>query len=181
MGWLFTPGQTRTELIARLTKTDYFKGQTSTCLRHCARGNVLWTVWEIILPNSEIHKYIGCDLMQCQKGCGWGYKDMCEADGPYYWSCPVSYLEMVPVRNEDWRQEVMRRDALKQMPLAAGDLVILKGFTIPQLALVEKKGRSWLGTYGGRIYSLPPRYLSRITSVVQTKNLSTPQMERSAA
>lgn len=119
------------------------------CKAHCYRGNnfsgVLWTVWErtytemgykCFLPVSEnpvikgmpvkfpqVHRWIGCDLLQYHKGTdGWGYKPLEESCGPYYWSCPLGYLTMVPEVstdelvaagiNQEWRAGVREYHAI---------------------------------------------------------------------
>lgn len=107
MGWLFCE-PTRAALIRMLTAHEENEQRERTCLKHCARGNVLWTVWEISRKETgEVARYIGCDLMQQYRG-QWGYKDMEESMHPYYYTCPLSYLDMVPVANEEWREEVRK-------------------------------------------------------------------------
>lgn len=124
MGWLFTPGSNRKELIAervqgwKRTSPDGLN-VTSACIAHCYRGGtyrgVLWTVWERTFEKDgqeaqPTERWIGCDLLEYSKSDeGWGYKDMEESMGPYYFSCPLSYLDMVPVvANESWREGVRR-------------------------------------------------------------------------
>jgi hypothetical protein len=108
MGWLFTYGQTRKQLIHHLT-TDWTTPQAShQCITHCTRGNVLWSVWEnYSAPTGHIERYIRCDLMQCDHSVGWGYKDMDESMHPYYYTCPLKYLSMVPVASKEWRKGVL--------------------------------------------------------------------------
>ena len=108
MGWLFRIGTTRKGLVEERTKGWEREGVKSTCVAHCYRGNacsgVLWTVWERIGPDREPERWIGCDLLQYRKNDGWGYKDMDESMGPYYYSCPLGYLDKVPVvTNPGWR------------------------------------------------------------------------------
>jgi len=117
MGWLFTHGSTRREQIAERTRswehtTPEGVVVKSTCLRHCYRGGVfsgvLWSVWErTFTKDGQTVKpgewWIACDLLRYQTGYGWGYKDMEEAMGPCEVSCPLCYLEMVPVACENWR------------------------------------------------------------------------------
>jgi hypothetical protein len=121
MGWLFTHQQTRKELIERLTRDEESNGVTRKCLRRSTVGNVLWTVWEIVGPGDKVQRYIGCDLMACQRGYGWGYKDMCESMGPCYYSCPPVYLDMVPVANAQWRDQVRAHHAGRTRKVEVGD------------------------------------------------------------
>jgi hypothetical protein len=78
-------------------------------------SGTLWTVWERIFTKDEkqaepAQRWIGCDLLHYQKDFGWGYKDMDEAMGPCYYSCPLSYLDLVPIDkfggNAQWRELV---------------------------------------------------------------------------
>ena len=117
MGWLFTYGQTLKGMIAE--RTEAWEHTTpeglivkSTCLRHCYRGcsfsGTLWTVWERTFtkdgqPVKPTERWIGCDLLRYYKRDGWGFKDIEEAMGPCEVSCPLGYLEMVPVACENWR------------------------------------------------------------------------------
>lgn len=122
MGWYYPSGVNRKELIAQRVEgwereTDEML-VTSSCLKHCYRGNVysgvLWGVWEQtytkdgkeLQPNQ---RWIQCDLLRCHQGC-WGYKPMDESFGPFYYSCPLSYLELVPLDrysgDPEWREAV---------------------------------------------------------------------------
>jgi hypothetical protein len=120
MGWLFTLGQTKKDLVASRTKAwDHNSPDgtviTNACLRHCYRGNafsgVLWTVWERSFtkagqPIQSPERWVACDLLKYQNDYGWGYKDMDESMHPYTYSCPLGYLELVPVACEEWREGV---------------------------------------------------------------------------
>lgn len=121
MGWLFKPGSTRRELIKERTqgwqRASNEMPVNSSCLAHCFRGGrfsgVLWSVWEQTFTEDgkeaePKRRWIQCDLLQYSKSNdGWGYKDMEESMHPYFYSCPLSYLGMVPVEqfggNEEWR------------------------------------------------------------------------------
>ena len=57
-------------------------------------------------------RWIGCDLIQYSRECeAFGYKDMTEAEHPFYHSCPLSYVELVPLDryggNAEWREQVI--------------------------------------------------------------------------
>lgn len=124
MGWLFRAGYSRKDLIAEQTKSwDRTNPDgmtiTTTCLAHCYRGGafsgVLWSVWERQFtkngqPVQPPQRWIICDLLQYQRDYGWGYKDMEESMHPYYYSCPLKYLDLVPLEqfggNAEWRAGV---------------------------------------------------------------------------
>jgi hypothetical protein len=130
MGWLFKNGYSRRDLIEERAKSwETTSGEMlvkSACLAHCYRGGIfsgiLWAVWErtfskdrqIICPTE---RWITCDLLRYQKDFGWGYKDLEESMHPYYYSCPLSYLELVPIDqhggNSQWREGVQRYHALQ--------------------------------------------------------------------
>ena len=135
MGWLFKCGSTRRGLIAERTEgwertKDDGLVIKSTCLAHCYRGNtfsgVLWSVWERTFTTDDVEsspkqRWIQCDLVRYQQD-AWGYKDMEESMGPYYFSCPLKYLGMVPLDvyggNASWREQVIdhhRRSAEKRL------------------------------------------------------------------
>jgi hypothetical protein len=138
MGWLFTHGSTRQGLIRERTAnwdrtTEDGMLVKTNCLAHCFRGcrfsGVLWAVWErtFTKDNQEAQpteRWITCDLLRYQMGYGWGYKDMDESMGPYYYSCPLGYLDMVPLDqyggNEHWREGVKAHHARRaEKPAAA--------------------------------------------------------------
>jgi hypothetical protein len=125
MGWLFTRGSTRKDLIEERSKDwERTSGEVqvkTTCLAHCYRGgnfsDVLWAVWERTFIGGEqrTERWITCDLLRYQKDYGWGYKDMDESMFPYYFSCPLGYLDKVPLEqyggHAEWREGVRRYHA----------------------------------------------------------------------
>ena len=125
MGWLFKAGYSRKQLIAERIEgwehtTDTGVLVINKCLAHCYRGGVfsgvLWSVWERNSFDKDdqlaqpTERWIACDLLSYQRHYGWGYKDICESMGPCQCSCPLSYLDIVPVDryggNEKWREGV---------------------------------------------------------------------------
>ena len=124
MGWLFKAGYSRRDMIQ-----DRAKGWERTnpdgtfiksnCLAHCYRGGVfsgvLWSVWERTFTKDDQQiespqRWIQCDLLRHQRDYGWGYKDMEESMHPYFYSCPLRYLDLVPIDqfggNQEWRTGV---------------------------------------------------------------------------
>jgi hypothetical protein len=102
MGWLFN-WDTRKELITHLTKDH-------ETLRHCHRGNILWALLRSTPPEGEQKRFIACYLLKRDCYGMWGYKGMDESMGPFYYTCPLSYIkDASPPVNEaaaNWRAQV---------------------------------------------------------------------------
>lgn len=119
MGW-YGERVSRKEKIADLTRSH----ENASCIRHCYRGNnfmgVLWTVWEATPHGASKHpdkptRAIGCDLLEYRDGM-WFNKPLSESCHPYYYSCPLGYLGMVPVANAEWREQVRKYHAKPDTP-----------------------------------------------------------------
>jgi hypothetical protein len=100
MGWSFRYGATKQDVIRDLIRDgshDDANGSpvVGKTLAHCVRGNILWYVKEYT-DKDKAERFIGCSILGVDKGCGWGSKDMEESSGPCYYTCPLSYLDMVP-------------------------------------------------------------------------------------
>lgn len=140
MGWTYPYAmELRSSMVAdRIReKSGEWRGARAVwvCKRHCYRGNrfrgVLWTVQHIVnVETAEVlAKFIGCDLLEyvrsSEYGNGWGYKDMCESSGPCYYSCPLSYLDEVPVADSPyaggWRKAVRAYHAKRNKKLTVGE------------------------------------------------------------
>ena len=120
MGWYFDGWRTRSELIEELTRNGRYRNRNgptiiSTCLAHCYRGGgfsgILWSVWQSTLeregvPIQPTRRWIRCDLLSHGGAWGWGVKSLDEPSGPFFYSCPLGYLRMVPVANREWRAGV---------------------------------------------------------------------------
>jgi len=63
---------------------------------------------------------IGCHLLESE-GHEWGYKSLVEAEHPYYYSCPLRYLDMVPQRCATWRARVHAFHQQRPASNTAGD------------------------------------------------------------
>lgn len=126
MGWIYTRGSSRQQVIAERTRSSSAAGPegttvTTTCLAHCYRGavysGVLWAVWErTYTRNGEEVKpkerWIACDSLHHKKFFGWGYRALREGQQPFQYSCPLAYLDMVPLDVyggcKGWRDSVRR-------------------------------------------------------------------------
>ena len=128
MGWLFKAGQSRQDLIVERTQGwERTKDDGTiiklTCNAHCYRGGVfsgvLWSVWErtFVKDDQQVEpsqRWIICDLLRFVGG-EWGYKDLDESMHPYFYSCPLGYLDIVPIEefggNAAWRDLVRQHHA----------------------------------------------------------------------
>jgi len=112
MGWYFSR-QTRDQLIRELIKPQAGDQARSEVIAHALRGNVLWSVVQVTAKQAgvfdrkeaEPRTFIRCDLLE-RSGDKWGYKPLDESMHPYYYTCPLAYLEMAPVQSEAWREGV---------------------------------------------------------------------------
>lgn len=173
MGWLFTQGYTRKDLVEKLTK-DWTgeDGKTRHCLEHSSNGTyVLWAVWQV--GNDESDRFIACYLTKNDKGFGWGYKGMSESMGPGYYGCPLRFLDMVPVPDSpyasEWREKVKEYHAKRSRKFEVGQVVKLIGSTIPFVVIVSV--RPLHGTYQGKRYRLPRRMLGDVMEPAFTVKL----------
>ena len=127
-----------------------------SCYKGGVRSGVLWAVRETryIRKSDEVivaaDRWISCDLLRYYaegRGMGsWGYKDMEESSGPSSDSCPISYLDMVPVpTNKDgspqefavkWRERVRARKASIYKPKLL-ECVELRGCIIEWVRVVS--------------------------------------------
>ncbi|GLU40453.1 hypothetical protein [Pseudomonas sp. NBRC 100443] len=126
MGWLFS-SRTRAELIRDLTRPEDTARASVRVLVHTLRGNVLWSVTEITAKTEGVHpdlapgesvRYIRCDLLQ-RRGGEWGYKAMDESMAPYYYSCPLRYLDLAKELSPAWREKVRAHHARRRQSATA--------------------------------------------------------------
>lgn len=124
MGWHYQR-VSRAELIDELTRDREHTRDDGVLVRtrrlaRCLVGNVLWSVWErtYTLSGAETEpsaRWIRCDLLARIGGGIWGYKPLDESMHPYYYSCPLSYLELVPLDRyggcQEWREGVREHHA----------------------------------------------------------------------
>jgi len=78
------------------------------CLSHTVTTRGMWSVWErahLSRLDARVERFITFDLME-RTPHGWAYKDMDEMVHPYYYDCPLEYLDMAPVACEEWRAKV---------------------------------------------------------------------------
>ena len=133
MGWLFSydPGFGRKQLLEDLRSPRRF-GEHIKLLQSSAVGNHHWYLAKTTKPDGSEVTWIGLDLMQGGgRNQGWGYKDMSESMGPYYYDCPITYLDKAsPAKGcaIEWRAKVRSyHEAKKKRPKPVAGLVVEYG------------------------------------------------------
>jgi len=162
MGWLFIRGASKADVIRNLTAPEENEARYWESIAHCVRGNVLWAVVEIRYKqeNRRSKRFIACYLLE-RDGGEWGYKDMEESMHPYYYSCPLKYLDMAPAANEKWRAEVRKYHAERNRKFAKGQKVTVRGCaSVPWVVI--RSLRPLLGDYDGATYKLERRFLGEV-------------------
>lgn len=129
MGWLFGH-YTRKSLVDHL-----LHGNGVKTIKHCFKGNNLWAVQEGTKTDGTSVTFIALYLLRgspkvTNDPYNWGYKDMGETSGPYYYNCPLSYLDMVPDPGgyaTEWRDKVREYHDKANQKLVEGQKVRLYG------------------------------------------------------
>lgn len=114
MGWLFTH-QTQSQLITTLIQPRSSENASFEVREHHLSGDVLWSLvrltpqkeWRYQINAGESLVFIRCDLLRSTPD-GWGYKALEEGMHPYYYSCPLHYLDLAPEQSADWREGVRK-------------------------------------------------------------------------
>jgi hypothetical protein len=164
MGWSFTGGWTKKDVIANLTKGWENENTKVSSVAHCTKGNILWAVMETLTKETgKVDRWILCSILGSDKGFGWGSKDMEEGMGPCYYTCPLSYLEMVPVASEGWRVKVRAYHAKMSVKLKVGDRVKLTSGCNPGEMTVTNL-KPLRAVANGTTYRLPRRYIEGVVS-----------------
>lgn len=166
MGWDFTSGASKADVIRECTEgwdSDHAK---VVVLKFCVRGNVLWIVYESTKKaDGSKDRWIGCILLGKHKGYGWGKKSMEESMGPCYYSCPLSYFDLVPCPKkehaEKWREETRKHHNRLDTKIKVGDILVLKDGCRPKEVSVTSV-RPLRGVSDGRSYRVPRRMIFRV-------------------
>jgi hypothetical protein len=160
MGWLFTHGASRKDIIEDLSRERVQEnGNGIRTLRKSFRGNTMYVLHETF--GEKPMKFIAVYLLQ--NSGGWGYKDMDEGMLPYYFDCPVSFLdEADPPMNENarnWREKVReyaaKRSTKKPKVGEKWSLVHCKFESAKIVSLKPLTGRA----PNGGVYKIPRRML----------------------
>jgi hypothetical protein len=160
MGWTFTQGASRADIIHDCTKPWDTGSATVKCLAKTTVGNNLWAVFEKTPKDGgEPERFIALFMLGSDAGYGWGYKDITEGMGPPQTSCPLSYLDMVPqVADAEWRERVRAHHSRTRQRLAVGQTLKLIDARIPHVVLTNIKPLR--GEYEGVLYRVARKFIA---------------------
>lgn len=92
----------KAEVVAEQTRPGRF-GEGSRVIASKAVTRGLWAVWEV--RPGEV--FIAFELIARRSAGRHSVKSMTEMEGPYYYDCPESFLDLVTVEvNHEWREKV---------------------------------------------------------------------------
>lgn len=114
MGWLFSY-RNRMDLIQKLLAPERNYIRNRKVLQHALVGSELWMVVRLKLKIAgmvngnavgDVYTYIVCELLACADGL-WGHKSIPEEMGPFYYGCPLHFLDIAPDgNNPEWRAKL---------------------------------------------------------------------------
>lgn len=183
MGWLFTEGQTKKEVIERVTRTwtTTEDGDTITYMAtdKAIRGNCLWVVFQRE-SGTGTTAFIALFLLRKERLYGWGYKDMQESMHPYYYTCPLSFLDKAPVACEPWREQVRAYHARMALAnnLKVGQVITLVGSVVERVSIVYVGSRNTavgMDLKTGKVYRIPKRMVGELVGVMGDDGKVVPQ------
>lgn len=111
MGWLFTYANYSS--AKEYAETEIIKKNGDRVIKHRLVGNHLWMLYK----GDSGKKLIVLCLIQKSEG-QYGYKDIDETMGPYYYDCPLSFIKEADEPYNDsarnWREKVKKHHANKK-------------------------------------------------------------------
>lgn len=116
MGYTSSTGKTRNQVIAeQCGPWETVHGDTVTALRTHRAGNEDWFLYALYdHSGKEKDRFIGLTIWD-----GHYHKEMEEAVGPYYYGCPVEWLDLVPCPETDWARAWREKVRNANRPVAA--------------------------------------------------------------
>lgn len=154
MGWLYTRDATKNDIIMARCATEENEQYVYSTLKHAVRGNTLWRVACRRDKSTGVEeRQIACDRLSQSDG-DWGYKDMAECEHPYYYDCPLRFLDIAPVANQEWRDKVRLYHKRARRIIQPGKMYELIGSSIPNITIAWIEPRRIIGRYNGTLYKV---------------------------
>jgi hypothetical protein len=101
------------DVIPGATKKDLVETLSAQCSESGLVGDVLWGI-KVDIPGD----IIVCFSM-AHTADGWGYREICEWEHPYHYSCPLRFLDRTQTGSKPWRRLVRAFHASQPSSAAA--------------------------------------------------------------
>ena len=127
MGWTYVKlsrHETPVEYITRTFSYERNGAKAAVLAAAAVRGTIYAAIRQQDRPTAKPYVYCAVVLFKNNRRDGFGYKDMSESMGPYYWDCPDRIMRLLspvsdiphPGHTAEWRANVA---AVKEQRRAA--------------------------------------------------------------
>ena len=173
MGWSYT-FKPSSMSVADFFKKE-FKGEFGKVIGCAVKGmRTAYLAYEITKDGERKVFAFVCLLNYSKDHYNFGYKDMDESMGPYYYDCPKRILDLLtPTDNVnalEWRKECLKRlsekDSLNSQRkvfetiMKPGLKLFMKpSVSIPFAIFHEKRGKSFLASYNFMTYKVSAKHI----------------------
>jgi hypothetical protein len=144
-------------------------GDKFTKLDHAVRGNHLWVLIQYGEGDRKGDVFVALYLLQ-KDGREWGYKDMDDTCGPYYYDCPLSYIKRTIESGRtprqttlEWHEKVKLHHATKAVKRQKTSL-LKEGLKIKYQEVIYKLMDKYPGRKGWKVMSLEDNSIYRMTA-----------------
>lgn len=157
MGYMFSR-QTKAELVEELKRDNPLITEWSL------NGNELWGLYPIS-TNQPSDLMIVLFLL-ASHGDEYGYQVMDESAQPYYYTCPLKFLNKAVELSPEWRTNVRayhnakseRARTLKRIKV--GDTIALKNTSLKSVQVIGLKPLMGIDVKTNRTYRIPSRFIA---------------------
>lgn len=169
MGWLSYNNTSKKQVVENI-KADY-----GSSMEWSLVGNNLWGLYTVTQkdvdfnPKNELGQKVILlfKIEYFKHNNGYGYKNMCEADHPYYYNCPLKFLKQAKVECQEWRDNVVKfhENARKSRKVVAnlkiGDIVKLsEKYKVKEVRIVSTNPLRGASTTSGYVYKITPIHIA---------------------
>lgn len=161
MGWDSSSSWRNAKDVHASIRRDYTGDGQATIIAEAAKnfGRHFWVVFE-----TTKGKFISLFLIERQgfkNDSQWAYKHITESEGPFYYTCPIDFLDMAPETNAEWRGKVVAEHSKGKQTFKLNDVVEVFG---EQYTIVGTWKRSFIGIQhkSGKRFRLSPKQMTLV-------------------
>lgn len=131
-------------------------------IAHSVKGNTLWVVHSFYQNGELKHKEIVCYRLSKDRQSGqWGWKEIPEGFYPFYYDCPLKFLDLAPTTYLVWREKVREYWKDQSRKIVVGETYHTVGLHCPTIFTVEEvRRRTYIGRgENGSRYALQRKHI----------------------